>query len=146
MRKVARFIVLVVLAYGPRRHRLCQNEVVADLTRDRPWNRLAELACTPIAPLLGAAESFSRNRLRKDGGLLQGACTDGDRDRGLRRIAPLARILRSFGHEVKLIAPQLVKPYVKRGKNDTADAEALCEAMSLLDDALRAGDADLQQP
>ena len=40
-----------------------------------------------------------------------------------------ARILRSFGHEVKLIAPQLVKPYVKRGKNDTADAEALCEAM-----------------
>ena len=37
---------------------------------------------------------------------------------------------RSFGHEVKLIAPQLVKPYVKRGKNDAADAEALCEAMS----------------
>ena len=41
-----------------------------------------------------------------------------------------ARLLRSFGHEVKLIAPQLVKPYVKRGKNDAADAEALCEAMS----------------
>jgi transposase len=38
--------------------------------------------------------------------------------------------LRSFGHEVKLIAPQLVKPCVKRGKNDTADAEALCEGMS----------------
>jgi transposase len=31
---------------------------------------------------------------------------------------------------VRLIAPQLVKPYVKRGKNDAADAEALCEAMS----------------
>jgi transposase len=31
---------------------------------------------------------------------------------------------------VKLIAPQLVKPYLKRGKNDAADAEALCEAMS----------------
>jgi len=29
-----------------------------------------------------------------------------------------------------LIAPQLAKPYVKRGKNDAADAEALCEAMS----------------
>lgn len=41
-----------------------------------------------------------------------------------------ARLLRTFGHEVKLIAPQLVKPYVKRGKNDGADAEALCEAMS----------------
>lgn len=41
-----------------------------------------------------------------------------------------ARLLRGLGHEVKLIAPQLVKPYVKRGKNDAADAEALCEAMS----------------
>jgi transposase len=35
------------------------------------------------------------------------------------------RLLQSFGHTAKLIAPQLVKPYVKRGKND-----ALCEAMS----------------
>jgi transposase len=42
----------------------------------------------------------------------------------------LARLLSSFGHTVKMIAPQLVKPYVKRGKNDAADAEALCEAMS----------------
>ncbi|CAN7579172.1 IS110 family transposase [Phyllobacterium sp. LjRoot231] len=41
-----------------------------------------------------------------------------------------ARLLSSLGHEVKLIAPQLAKPYVKRGKNDAADAEALCEAMS----------------
>jgi transposase len=41
-----------------------------------------------------------------------------------------ARELSRLGHEVKLIAPQFVKPYVKRGKNDAADAEALCEAMS----------------
>jgi transposase len=41
-----------------------------------------------------------------------------------------ARVLTRYGHEVKLLAPQLVKPYVKRGKNDAADAEALCEAMS----------------
>jgi transposase len=41
-----------------------------------------------------------------------------------------ARLLTSFGHTVKLIPPQLAKPYVKRGKNDAADAEALCEAMS----------------
>jgi transposase len=41
-----------------------------------------------------------------------------------------ARVLGERGHTVKLIAPQLVKPYVKRGKNDAADAEALCEAMS----------------
>jgi transposase len=36
-----------------------------------------------------------------------------------------ARLLRSFGHEVKLIAAQLVKPYVKRSKDDIADAEGL---------------------
>ena len=41
-----------------------------------------------------------------------------------------ARELTRLGHEVKLMAPQLVKPYVSRGKNDAADAEALCEAMS----------------
>lgn len=41
-----------------------------------------------------------------------------------------ARLLQSFGHEVKMIPPQFVKPYVKRGKNDAADAEALCEAVS----------------
>jgi transposase len=41
-----------------------------------------------------------------------------------------ARLLQALGHEVKLIPPQYVKPYVKRGKNDAADAEALCEAMS----------------
>jgi transposase len=41
-----------------------------------------------------------------------------------------SRVLQSLGHKVKLIAPQLVKPYVKRGKNDAADAAALCEAMS----------------
>ena len=41
-----------------------------------------------------------------------------------------ARVLGELGHEVKLIAPQLVKPYVKRDKNDGRDAEGLCEAMS----------------
>jgi transposase len=41
-----------------------------------------------------------------------------------------ARELRKLGHEVKLMAPQLVKPYVARNKNDGRDAEALCEAMS----------------
>jgi transposase len=41
-----------------------------------------------------------------------------------------ARVLQGFGHEVKLLPPQLVKPYVKRGKHDAADAQALCEAMS----------------
>lgn len=41
-----------------------------------------------------------------------------------------ARELRALGHEVRLIAPSYVKPYVKRGKkNDAADAEAICEAV-----------------
>lgn len=34
-----------------------------------------------------------------------------------------------MGHEVRLIATQYVKPYVKRNKTDAADAEAICEAM-----------------
>jgi transposase len=35
-----------------------------------------------------------------------------------------------LGHDVKLIPPVYVKPYVKRGKSDTADAEAICEAVT----------------
>src|SRR5712675_3577635 len=41
-----------------------------------------------------------------------------------------ARVLRGLGHEVLLIPPQYIKAYVKRGKNDAIDAEAICEAMS----------------
>jgi transposase len=41
-----------------------------------------------------------------------------------------ARVLRELGHEVRLLPPQYVKPYVKRGKSDRIDAEAICEAMS----------------
>ena len=38
------------------------------------------------------------------------------------------RELTRLGHEVRLIPPSYVKPYVKRQKNDAADAEAICEA------------------
>jgi len=41
-----------------------------------------------------------------------------------------ARQLQSLGHEVRLISPQFVKPYVKTNKHDVADAEAICEAVS----------------
>jgi transposase len=41
-----------------------------------------------------------------------------------------ARVLGGLGHTVMLIPPQYVKPYIKRGKNDAIDAEAICEAMS----------------
>ena len=40
-----------------------------------------------------------------------------------------ARELKALGHEVRLIPPQYVKAYVKRNKNDAADAEAICEAV-----------------
>lgn len=41
-----------------------------------------------------------------------------------------ARELISLGHDVRLMPAQYVKPYVKRGKNDAADAEAICEAVT----------------
>ena len=41
-----------------------------------------------------------------------------------------ARKLERLGHSVKLMAPQFVKPYVKTNKNDAADAEAICEAVT----------------
>ena len=41
----------------------------------------------------------------------------------------LARVFSSYGHEVRLMSPQFVKPYVKSNKNDYLDAEAICEAV-----------------
>jgi transposase len=41
-----------------------------------------------------------------------------------------ARALARYGHTVRLMAPQFVRPYVKTNKNDAADAEAICEAVT----------------
>lgn len=41
-----------------------------------------------------------------------------------------ARTIAALGHEVRLMPPAYVKPYVKRQKNDAADAEAICEAVT----------------
>jgi transposase len=41
-----------------------------------------------------------------------------------------AREIIKFGHDVRLMPPAYVKPYVKRGKSDASDAEAICEAVS----------------
>jgi transposase len=41
-----------------------------------------------------------------------------------------ARELKALGHEVRLMPPAYVKPYVKRGKTDAADAKAICEAVT----------------
>jgi transposase len=40
-----------------------------------------------------------------------------------------AREMGKFGHDVRVISPQFVKPYVKSNKHDVADAEAICEAV-----------------
>jgi hypothetical protein len=40
-----------------------------------------------------------------------------------------AREIAKFGHDVRLVPPSYVKPFVKRGKTDAADAEAICEAV-----------------
>lgn len=39
------------------------------------------------------------------------------------------RVFSQFGHQVRMMAPQFVKPYVKSNKNDAVDAEAICEAV-----------------
>ena len=49
---------------------------------------------------------------------------------GLRRIALFSAEITALGHDVRLIPPVYVKPFVKRGKTDAADAEAICEAAS----------------
>ena len=41
-----------------------------------------------------------------------------------------AKALSELGHDVQLISPQFVAPYVKSNKNDRNDAEAICEAVS----------------
>src|SRR5208283_2331962 len=124
---------------GPRRHRLCQSEVVVDLRQRRPFvNQISRIGMDTSKHVfqlhgVNAAEvPVLRKKLRRK-----------EMVAFFEQLAPTviaieacgashhwARLLQSFGHTVKLIPPQLVKPYVKRGKNDAADAEALCEAMS----------------
>ncbi|KAB2832315.1 MAG: transposase [Caedimonadaceae bacterium] len=41
-----------------------------------------------------------------------------------------ARKFKQWGHEVRLMSPQYVKPYVKTNKNDTNDSKAICEAVT----------------
>jgi transposase len=118
---------------------LCQNEVVADLKqREPPVDQIIRIGMDTskhIFQLHGvnaAEQPVLRRKLRRK-----------EMIAFFSKLAPtvvgieacgashhLARLLGGFGHQVKLLAPQLVKPYVKRNKNDAADAEALCEAMS----------------
>ena len=118
---------------------MCQNEVVADLRQKRPSVeqiiRIGMDTSKQIFQLHGvnaAEEVVLRRKLRRKEmvAFFEKLEATVIAIEACGASHHWARLLRSFGHEVKLIAPQLVKPYVKRGKNDAADAEALCEAMS----------------
>jgi transposase len=124
---------------GPLTASLCQNEVVANLKHRRPSVdhiiRIGMDTSKHIFQLHGvnaAEEPVLRKKLRRH-----------DLVAFFAKLAPTvvgieacggshhwACLLQSLGHTVKMLPPQYVKPYLKRGKNDAADAEAICEAMS----------------
>src|SRR3982074_1753560 len=124
---------------GPRRHRLCQNEVVADLKQRGPSveqiSRIGMDTSKHFFQLHGvdaAEQVVLRRKLRRKEMLAFFAklppTVIGREACGASHY--WARELGQLGHTVKLIAPQHVKPYIKRNKNDGRDAEGTCEAMS----------------
>ena len=73
--------------------------------------------------------SFSaRNGGEHSAGILCNSTGMHRSDGGLRRVPFLGSGIGNYGHRVRLIPPAYVKPFVKRQKNDAADAEAICEA------------------
>ena len=48
-----------------------------------------------------------------------------------------ARELKKLGHDARLMSPTYVKAYLKRGKNDAADAAAICEAVAVTRPSMR---------
>jgi len=126
-------------ADGPRRHRMCQNEVVADLKQREPSVtkiiRVGVDTSKSIFVLYGVdadEQPVLRKKLRRRQFLEFFAKLEPTKI-GMEACGAAhhwARELRALGHEVVLLPPQYVKPYLKRNKNDTRDAEAICEAMS----------------
>src|SRR6266849_1230861 len=123
---------------GPRRHRMCQAVMVEQRSQgSRPMMiiRIGLDTSKHVFQVHGVDESeqavlrrqVRRSEMAKFFGKLAPARI------GLEACGAShhwARVLRGLGHAVVLIAPQYVKPYVKRGKNDAIDAAAICEAMS----------------
>jgi len=122
---------------GPQRHLLCQNEAVEGLIEREPsmsdLTRIGIDTSKAVFTLHGvdvADRPILRINLRR-----------AQMIPFFRKLPPTvvaleacgsshywARELTALGHTVRLVPPQYVKPYVKRGKNDRNDAAAICEA------------------
>ncbi|WP_429725904.1 IS110 family transposase [Azospirillum lipoferum] len=79
----------------------------------------------------GRSALLCPNRGRRQGGVTQHKWSPGKPARFTCGTAHhWAREITALGHTVNLMPPAYVKPYVKRGKTDAADAEAICEAVT----------------
>src|SRR5829696_8143585 len=92
---------------------------------------LGKNSCS-IVGLDGAGRVLLRRRTRREGVIalaakLPGCVVAMEACCGAHHLGPL---LLEQGHEVRLMSPAYVKPYVKRGKTDAGDAEAICEAVT----------------
>jgi transposase len=132
-------LVIMLVWTAPSTASMCQNEVVEDLKQRRPSVeqiiRIGMDTSKHVFQLHGvnaAEDPVLRKKLRRKEmvAFFEKAPPTVIAIEACGGSHHWARLLQAFGHEVKLIPPQFVKPYVKRGKNDAADAEALCEAMS----------------
>ncbi|WP_375779354.1 transposase [Bradyrhizobium sp. ma5] len=80
------------------------------------------------ADAAGATVLRERLRRHKVVGVLRQAARVPGRHGSRASVHHWSREIGELGHTVRLIPPAYVKPFVKRGKNDAADAEAICEA------------------
>jgi transposase len=118
---------------------MCQNEVVADLKQGEPSvNDLIRIGMDTSKSVFvlhgvdAAERPVLRKKLRRRQVIEFFAQLPPTRV-GMEACGGAhhwAREIGALGHEVKLLPAQRVKPYVARNKNDTADAEGVCEAMS----------------
>jgi transposase len=133
-----RAILPVLWRWGgrPLRHQVCQSLVVANQTMEPPEMELMRIGVDTSKHVftVHGVDASGAVVLRRD--LRRGAF-----ETFMSKLAPTevaleacggshhwARRLATMGHQVRLIPPQYVKPYVKRSKTDRADAEAICEA------------------
>jgi transposase len=122
---------------GPQRHRCAKVRVVTTSDKGAAQMTVTMLGLDTaktafqVHGIDGAGKVVVRRKLRR-GELIsffeqQAACTVVMEACGAAH--HWARLLAGLGHDVKLIAPEAVKPFVKRGrKNDAVDAAAICEA------------------